>query len=759
MRLSPCSHLACVACVEQLRRAAIFKKRGVCCPACQRTVQSYLEPSQEPSQSPRAISADSAGRGGGRGAQPAREGKDGASGKKGRERAPVAKGSVLRGGRVGTPCSGSKSASAATIAAPAKPPPSAGQRTAAGLPFELADAEKNSEPWMFKTKMCKRWIATGVCSFEDTCWFAHGPTELRKPGLRPNQPSTCICGDGGGGAASTSPRSHAGASGHASSSSSTVGGSTVLADAKSLERGGRDRGEGQRKRGEGGNGRPQIPASATLPIKSGGAWRISLTPSRAHSLPQSPIASPQLASAADFGYPGLSHFQSGCGSPRLASPGLASPFPSGLNSPGLEAARRLEPPYWRLPEAQPFGGLPLPVGGADSPRQQGAAGGYGQAGIGQYCSSTSGGSEWQQQASPKMKLFTASLHSPSSHLRPPSSPIDSALLPQSHTLFGGSGSGGGGGGGGNGGGLLGSHRLSDLDTLVQALGQIGDETETDAAVGMYGFDGGIGMGTRDVETFLGSRGGGAGVPAGGHGGSACLKGLSLAELSGNTLRIAAGLGHVSYSAQPGQQQHISHYSHSALQSANATHFASQAPSQVPSPAKVSPQYNWFAGESDVGGYGAYAEQEAGGYCNRYTPSCGGYASGFYPPSFSPPAGGYGEDYAPGGGFGQAHAQYPTQAQYAQQLEGRRAQQQVPLYRGDEYAGSEYFSLPPPSVQQAHGHSYSRPPRTLEQLDQHHSRASSPRASRPQASAMKPPDAPDLPDLFDAEHDVNIRTVK
>jgi hypothetical protein len=39
---------------------------------------------------------------------------------------------------------------------------------------QLFDAEKNAEPWMFKTKMCKRWVATGDCSYADTCWFVRG---------------------------------------------------------------------------------------------------------------------------------------------------------------------------------------------------------------------------------------------------------------------------------------------------------------------------------------------------------------------------------------------------------------------------------------------------------------------------------------------------------------------------------------------------------------------------------------------------------
>lgn len=46
-----------------------------------------------------------------------------------------------------------------------------------------ADSVKNAEPWMFKSKLCSRWVATGDCSFADACWFAHGPVELRKPGL------------------------------------------------------------------------------------------------------------------------------------------------------------------------------------------------------------------------------------------------------------------------------------------------------------------------------------------------------------------------------------------------------------------------------------------------------------------------------------------------------------------------------------------------------------------------------------------------
>jgi len=68
---------------------------------------------------------------------------------------------------------------------------------------DLADAVKNSEPWMYKTKMCKRWVATGECSYKATCWFAHGPTELCKPSLHQtqpvNQPITTGNGNGSGG--------------------------------------------------------------------------------------------------------------------------------------------------------------------------------------------------------------------------------------------------------------------------------------------------------------------------------------------------------------------------------------------------------------------------------------------------------------------------------------------------------------------------------------------------------------------------------
>lgn len=31
----------------------------------------------------------------------------------------------------------------------------------------------------FKTKLCDKWLATGVCKYGDRCVFAHGPEELR----------------------------------------------------------------------------------------------------------------------------------------------------------------------------------------------------------------------------------------------------------------------------------------------------------------------------------------------------------------------------------------------------------------------------------------------------------------------------------------------------------------------------------------------------------------------------------------------------
>lgn len=34
----------------------------------------------------------------------------------------------------------------------------------------------------FKTRLCKNWVQTGSCQFEDRCNFAHGEEELRTPG-------------------------------------------------------------------------------------------------------------------------------------------------------------------------------------------------------------------------------------------------------------------------------------------------------------------------------------------------------------------------------------------------------------------------------------------------------------------------------------------------------------------------------------------------------------------------------------------------
>jgi hypothetical protein len=156
-RLSPCGHLACASCVSQLRRAAILTaERGVRCPApgCQQTVQGYLE--EAPGRATSAgVAAASAGRGGGRGAQPAKEaaerrdgnsGRDGA-GREGRVRPPVAKGSVLRGGRLvidGWP------AGRPAIVTKATPRPATAKAITAAKPLDaekMADAEKNSEPW------------------------------------------------------------------------------------------------------------------------------------------------------------------------------------------------------------------------------------------------------------------------------------------------------------------------------------------------------------------------------------------------------------------------------------------------------------------------------------------------------------------------------------------------------------------------------------------------------------------------------------
>jgi hypothetical protein len=283
-------------------------------------------------------------------------------------------------------------------------------------------------------------------------------------------PSTCIVGGGGsaqGEQGATTPRAHVSASGRASFASTVLGGesrrgSDAQSEVQSVERGVRDTGvsgEGRRKRGQGGGGRQSGQGTPGLPGMSSETWRTQTQPpSRAHSLPQSPIASPRLAPSV-FGSPGL------------------SPFPSGLNSPAQ----------------QPFGGLPLPLGSA----------GYGEMGqFGLGPSASAPGGEWQQAA--QMQLFPSSLHLPSSPLQPPSH-IASAPLSQaqSRTPFGGGRGGGGDGGpgrisasqsggsevqsGGGSGGLLGSRRMSDLDSLIAEIGALGNETEgVTAEMGVLG---------------------------------------------------------------------------------------------------------------------------------------------------------------------------------------------------------------------------------------------------------------------------------
>mmetsp|Transcript_28012 Transcript_28012/g.65699 ORF Transcript_28012/g.65699 Transcript_28012/m.65699 type:complete len:790 (-) Transcript_28012:257-2626(-) len=208
-RLSPCSHMACVACVGQLRRAAIFTAATVRCPACKHAVEGYLEPSQQPLKEVPAgkafadVAAISADRGGRQGWDEGRDvvGRDvgrvmdrDMSGSGRQRAASTNKPMVLGYGRTSTPRGIPETAAA---------PNSLGVRNASGIPVDLADAVKNSEPWMYKTKMCKRWVATGECSYKATCWFAHGPTELCKPSLHQtqpvNQPITTGNGNGSGG--------------------------------------------------------------------------------------------------------------------------------------------------------------------------------------------------------------------------------------------------------------------------------------------------------------------------------------------------------------------------------------------------------------------------------------------------------------------------------------------------------------------------------------------------------------------------------
>lgn len=43
-----------------------------------------------------------------------------------------------------------------------------------------ADSVKNAEPWMYKSKLCSRWVATGDCSFADECWNTLQASEGRR---------------------------------------------------------------------------------------------------------------------------------------------------------------------------------------------------------------------------------------------------------------------------------------------------------------------------------------------------------------------------------------------------------------------------------------------------------------------------------------------------------------------------------------------------------------------------------------------------
>mmetsp|Transcript_39545 Transcript_39545/g.64121 ORF Transcript_39545/g.64121 Transcript_39545/m.64121 type:complete len:795 (-) Transcript_39545:60-2444(-) len=41
----------------------------------------------------------------------------------------------------------------------------------------------NSSPWLYKTKICKRWSELGYCDRAADCWFAHGDVDLRIPDI------------------------------------------------------------------------------------------------------------------------------------------------------------------------------------------------------------------------------------------------------------------------------------------------------------------------------------------------------------------------------------------------------------------------------------------------------------------------------------------------------------------------------------------------------------------------------------------------
>jgi hypothetical protein len=46
---------------------------------------------------------------------------------------------------------------------------------------QMANDDKTGDPRKYKTRLCRNWVQTGQCAYEDVCCFAHGDSELRDP--------------------------------------------------------------------------------------------------------------------------------------------------------------------------------------------------------------------------------------------------------------------------------------------------------------------------------------------------------------------------------------------------------------------------------------------------------------------------------------------------------------------------------------------------------------------------------------------------
>mmetsp|Transcript_20092 Transcript_20092/g.54119 ORF Transcript_20092/g.54119 Transcript_20092/m.54119 type:complete len:299 (-) Transcript_20092:22-918(-) len=179
-RMQPCGHVACAACVGQVRRQAILSaEKGARCPRCHVSVHAYggLNDPSPPQQ--QATRAQAGGSRGGAAADPGQEtaqsrskNRGGAGGRNGADSA--ANGSGGGGARGGGDAGAGGRRDGGSGGGGGReevPVPDKKDRISAGVPPKLADAEKNAEPWMYKTKMCKRWQTTGTCSYGDNCWF------------------------------------------------------------------------------------------------------------------------------------------------------------------------------------------------------------------------------------------------------------------------------------------------------------------------------------------------------------------------------------------------------------------------------------------------------------------------------------------------------------------------------------------------------------------------------------------------------------